>query len=270
MTAFLDGDSLTVALCWRLERRDGVAMGFTAHDRPLLVDGFLYRATPGIVPSAIEAALPAEGGAVDLSGALSADAITAADLQAGRWDGAAIRLLAVDWTDPARFVELARGTLGPVRIARGQFHAALRGVESRLAERITEVTSPECRAELGDRRCRVDLAGRRRLVRVVAAAGAEVTLDRAEPAPNAWGWGRLRWLDGDNGGLAEAILASAGATVTLAAAPRFPLAPGDRAEIIEGCDKSFATCRDRFGNWENFRGEPHLPGTDLLTRYPGE
>ena len=39
--------------------------------------------------------------------------------------------------------------------------------------------------------------------------------------------------------------------------------------LTEGCDKRFATCRTRFANSANFRGEPHLPGNDLLTRYPG-
>jgi hypothetical protein len=40
-------------------------------------------------------------------------------------------------------------------------------------------------------------------------------------------------------------------------------------ELREGCDKRFETCVTRFANAENFRGEPHLPGTDLLTRFPG-
>jgi uncharacterized phage protein (TIGR02218 family) len=44
---------------------------------------------------------------------------------------------------------------------------------------------------------------------------------------------------------------------------------GARIELREGCDKRFETCRDRFANATNFRGEPHLPGNDLLTRYPG-
>ena len=44
---------------------------------------------------------------------------------------------------------------------------------------------------------------------------------------------------------------------------------GTLIELIEGCDKRFETCRDRFANALNFRGEPHLPGIDLLTRYPG-
>ena len=51
--------------------------------------------------------------------------------------------------------------------------------------------------------------------------------------------------------------------------PRFAPAVGDMVEIMEGCDKSFATCTARFANAANFRGEPHLPGMDLLTRYPG-
>jgi hypothetical protein len=40
-------------------------------------------------------------------------------------------------------------------------------------------------------------------------------------------------------------------------------------ELVEGCDKSLATCATRFANMVNFRGEPYLPGIDLLTRYPG-
>ena len=32
--------------------------------------------------------------------------------------------------------------------------------------------------------------------------------------------------------------------------------------LSPGCDLAFATCRDRFGNAANFRGFPHIPGTD--------
>ena len=47
--------------------------------------------------------------------------------------------------------------------------------------------------------------------------------------------------------------------------PSLPL----RVRLVEGCDKQLATCRTRFANAVNFRGEAHLPGNDLLTRYPG-
>ena len=59
------------------------------------------------------------------------------------------------------------------------------------------------------------------------------------------------------------------AEVTLRAAPPFTVAAGVLVELVEGCDRRLATCAARFGNVANFRGEPHLPGIDLLTRYPG-
>lgn len=34
--------------------------------------------------------------------------------------------------------------------------------------------------------------------------------------------------------------------------------------MTAGCDKSFATCRSKFGNGINFRGFPHLPGNDFI------
>ena len=62
---------------------------------------------------------------------------------------------------------------------------------------------------------------------------------------------------------------SAGAVVTLREAPAFAAAAGTLVEVTEGCDRTLATCAGRFGNAANFRGEPYLPGLDLLTRYPG-
>ena len=71
------------------------------------------------------------------------------------------------------------------------------------------------------------------------------------------------------GGGGSPSAGSRGATVTLREPPARAAMPGDRVELIEGCDKSLATCAGRFANALNFRGEPHLPGNDLLTRYPG-
>ncbi len=53
MSQFLEKPVTTIALCWRLERRDGVALGFTTHDRDLAIGGLVYRAAPGMLPSAI-------------------------------------------------------------------------------------------------------------------------------------------------------------------------------------------------------------------------
>ena len=263
-------DLTTLALCWRIDRRDGVSLGFTGHDRDLVIDGLAYRAAPGMTPSAISLSDGFDVDTLDVAGALTSDAITASDLTAGRWDGAAVRLFATDWADPTVTpVPLARGALGQVGIRDGAFTAELAGPTALLERPVVEETSPDCRAELGDTRCRVDLAPRTRFARVVAADDVTLTLDGAEPSAGAYGQGRLWWIEGANAGLAALIASSSGAVVTLREPPPFAVAAGVLVRLVEGCDRTLATCRDRFANAVNFRGEPYLPGNDLLTRYPG-
>lgn len=264
------GEVTTLALCWRLVRRDGAALGFTTHDRDLLIGGLAYRAAPGMLPSAItqEAGLEAEG--LDVAGALTADAITAGDLAAGRWDGARVRVFAVDWERPdGEQVPLARGELGAVSAAGAKFEAELRGAAAALDRPVCEATSPECRAQLGDKRCRVDMAGRVRRVAVASCDGDGNVAPIDGGALEPFRFGRLLWLTGANSGVASPIVDAGGGRLRLREPPPFAVEPGTAAEIAEGCDKRLETCRDRFANTLNFRGEPHLPGNDLLTRYPG-
>jgi uncharacterized phage protein (TIGR02218 family) len=271
MTVLLERPLTTFAFCWRVSRRDGIRLGFTTHDRALSIDGLVYSAAPGMLPSAVTRSDGFDAAALDVSGALTSDEISAADLAAGRWDGAAILLFVVDWEQPdGERIVLARGVLGEVALKGAAFEAELRGPAALLDKPAVEQTSPDCRAELGDRRCRIDLAPLTKVTRVTAVSADDVLeIEAAGETPNAFAFGRLRWLSGPNCGLSAMILASDGGRLTLRQAPFSPAAVGDLVEIVEGCDKLFATCRERFANSENFRGEPHLPGMDLLTRYPG-
>jgi uncharacterized phage protein (TIGR02218 family) len=262
----LDAELTHLALCWRLVRRDGVALGFTSHDRDLLVDGLNHLARPGMSPSAIVLGDGVTADDMDVAGGLSSAALTRNDLLAGRWDGARLRLFLVDWRDPAAGqVPLAFGTLGNVAVGEGSdagFVATLQSPAAALQASVVESCSPECRASLGDARCRVSLRGRSRITRISAAgpdrlrAEAIVAADHAE--------GSVLVLDGASAGLDRRLVAEADGWLQLD--EPLPLAAGDRVLLVEGCDKRFATCRDRFGNSANFRGEPHVPGGDLLTR----
>lgn len=270
MVQFLHKELSTIAFCWRLERRDGAALGFTTHDRDLEFDGLRYRSSPGMLPSSISLSEGFGADALEVKGGLTADGISARDLRSGRWDGAALTIFMVDWENYAgeRLV-VAGGELGEIAARGGAFEAELRGLTAALERPVVEQTSPDCRAELGDKRCRVDMAGRVRITRIAAVVGMTM-LDVEEAASgNAYVYGSLRWLAGANCGLHSPIMASEGTRLTLREAPEFAVAAGDLVELREGCDKSLATCAARFANVANFRGEPHLPGIDLLTRYPG-
>ncbi|WP_312490788.1 DUF2163 domain-containing protein [Sphingomonas sp.] len=267
----MSADSLTGwVLCWRIARRDGVTIGLTGHDRDLWLDGLCYRSAPGLTPSAVVRGDGLEADLMEASGALTSAAIGERDLLAGRWDEARVAAIAVDWTGQEAPVPLGHGTIGAVQLGEGGFTAELRGVGALLDRPVAEETAPDCRATLGDRRCRVAMAGRRRFARVVGWDGERrLTVDAVEPVANAYGQGRLIWFGGANTGLEAMIDRSDGDGLWLSAAHGFAVEGAPLIELVEGCDKRLDTCLGRFGNVVNFRGEPFLPGIDLLTRYPG-
>jgi uncharacterized phage protein (TIGR02218 family) len=84
--------------------------------------------------------------------------------------------------------------------------------------------------------------------------------------------GRLHWSSGGNAGLAMEIklhrVVAGEVRLALWQAMAEPIAVGDTFTVTAGCDKSFATCRDRFANADNFRGFPHIPGNDFVMSYP--
>ena len=55
LAARLEGSATTLCRCWALRRRDGFVLGFTDHDRDLVVDGVTCRAGGGWSPGASEA-----------------------------------------------------------------------------------------------------------------------------------------------------------------------------------------------------------------------
>lgn len=267
---WLDRAVTSSAYLWRLERVDGVALGFTSHDRDLVIDAFRYRAVPGMVPSTIALSDSLEVDNVEIAGVMTNAAITEADLEAGRWDGARLYISLVDWQQPeAEALPLICGEFGEITRSGESFTVEMLGAASFLDEPVAPVTSPTCRAEFGDRQCKLGLHRFQMEGAVVSASGEEIAIAALADSAADYIFGSLRFLDGPNCGLSHAIVDGQDNKVRLADPPTGPVAEGTRVMLTQGCNKNFATCRDRFANAVNFRGEPYLPGNDLLTRYPG-
>ena len=268
---WLAGPLTSSAYGWRLERRDGVTLGFTSHDRDIEMDGLILRASPGMMPSSIVESIGLDIDGLDVRGALAADAIRADDLGAGRWDAARLSIFLFDWTNPSAGVRmLAVGELGAISHKGSEFDAEFKGPAAKLDRAVAPYTSPGCRADFCYADCGLNAARFAHAAQIISVAGSALTL--ATPLagpPENFAFGKLRWLDGPNCGLWSDILSAGATSVELIAPPPFPALSGSRVELIEGCDKTIATCGARFGNAINFRGEPYLPGNDLLTRYPG-
>ncbi len=277
LRAHLETGATTVARCFRVARKDGMVLGFTDHDRDLGFDGMVFRAGTGLTAKALQSGT---GLAVDNSeafGALSSDAITEADIRAGRFDGAEVTAWLVNWRDEAARKVLFRGTLGEISRRGGAFTAEMRGIAEALNQPQGQIYHARCSAVLGDRRCGFDLTQ----PGYFAQAAAEIVTGAREfrfaaLAGFADRWfekGRLVVLTGEAAGLAgvvknDRVAAGGGRIVELWQALGAEVRTGDEMRIEAGCDKRGETCQQKFLNFLNFRGFPDIPGEDWLMSYP--
>ena len=272
LEAHLGGGVTTVCRCWDVAREDGRVFGFTDHDRDLEFEGVAYRAGTGLTARAFAQATGLSVDNSEAAGALSDAAVSEADVEAGRFDGARVRAWVVNWADVSERALRFRGTFGEITRRGAAFEVELRGLTEALNQPVGRVFQPGCDAVLGDSRCGVDLAA--------FSVEAEV-LDVEEgrvlalgPLAAADGWherGRLRVLSGEAEGLAGMIRrdeARDGRRVELWQALGARVAPGDRVRLEAGCDKRLVTCRAKFANLARFRGFPHVPGDDWQMAYP--
>ena len=256
----------TIASYWRVLRRDGVTLGFTTHDRDLWFDGVLHRAAPGMVPLAIRRSSDFEPDSAEVHGALSHESIAASDLALGRFDGAGVLIGLVDWESLERHV-IYRGAIGAVTEEASSFTAELTSRKAELTRDPVPRTSPSCRAVFCGPGCTLSPARFTHFATVSSFDAVNNCVAVSVPIAGLGG-GTLRWLDGPYAGIIMQISDVGPSGLAL----DFPLdktpPPGTAVILREGCDHTFSTCVTRFGNTVNFQGEPHLPGNDLLTRYP--
>ena len=276
LQARLDSGVTTLAQAWKLTRCDGVALGFTDHDRDLVLDGVTYRAGTGFGASeaSMRFDLSVDGG--EIAGALDDEVLREADLAAGRYDAAGIETWLVDWSDVTLKLLVARGRLGEVKREGVAFTAELRGLADLLSQESGRLYTARCGADLGDSKCRVDLSDPAFCGSgtVTAVEGASL-LRVAGLGGFVDGWfsaGRLNWSSGASVGLAIEIKqhrnSDGDVRLTLWQQMPEPIAAGDAFTLTAGCDKHFATCRERFANADNFWGFPHIPGNDFVLSYP--
>ena len=278
LASHLAGEVTTLATLWRVVRRDGVVFTFTDHDRDILYGGETYAHALGYQRAAISAGAELAVDETELLGLLDSGAIDPGELRAGLWDHAEVRIFAVNWASLGDGeLKLRRGRLGEV-IAQddGSFRAELRGLAQPLQQTIGALYQAECRADLGDARCTIDLAygaGWTQQAAVEAVTDSVTLVMSAAIAGFADSYfegGVAIWQTGANAGVARELLAwnQGGRVLSLFAPPPFVPAVGDVLRIQPGCDKRKATCQSVFGNYLNFRGEPFIPGALAVLETP--
>ena len=275
LAAHLASGVTTLCQCWIVTRTDGLRLGFTDHDEDLVVDGVTCSAESGATGTAVEQGTGLSADNLEIVGALTSGRLAESELARGLFDGAAVAVWRVDWASPDDRVLILSGTVGEVSRGPTAFTAEVRGLADRLNQPRGRVYQRSCDALLGDARCGVDAGAA-----AIRGAGTVATVRsaRSVTASGLAGYvsrwfeaGRLVWTSGANAGAAVEVrahgLAGGLASLDLWEPMPAPISPGDTFQVVAGCDKSLASCRDKFANVLNFRGFPDLPGNDYAVAY---
>lgn len=277
LQAHYESGGTTLARLWKAVRKDGAIFGFTDHDQELLFGGVRYEPSSVFDRSAIDTKLESAVDNLELQGLFDSAGISAAEIEAGLWDGAEFELREVNWANLAQGAKVLRyGELGQVQRRTGQYVAEMRGLKQKLQNSIGRTVTPACDAELGDARCKVNVEALSGTVTAVSSRRA-FQANALFAVAGYFSFGVVKFTGGLNIGLSmeirkhEGLAGSpAGAGLSLQLNLPYAIAVGDTFTIVPGCDKSKATCKNRFNNLLNFRGFSFVPGSDQVLLVGGQ
>jgi len=267
----LSSELTTMATCWVLTRRDGVRLAFTTHDRELDFDNLIFKPVNSFLPSSISSTNSLNVDNLEVTAVLSSGGIGEKDIREGLFDYAIISIFQLNWQDLTQGkLFMRQGSLGEFTLKNQYFTVEIRGLMQKLQQVIGTVFSPECRADLGAKNCHVNLEQYAVTGSVTAVIGPDSFSDSSRLEAADWyDYGLLRWLTGANAGLKVEVKSFSGGQFILYDIPPNAVVIGDIYLAVAGCDKRAATCKGKFRNFTNFKGETAIPGTDSLYNYPG-
>lgn len=264
--------SKTLALGLRLVRQDGIAYGFTSHDRDVEIGGLVYRAFPGLGRSDVDMSAAWNADNFDFIVLEDVSVFTRADVLADRWSGAVLSPFVYDWTNPSAGVYwMPEGQLAKAEVLDGHFKFEFFSFETLLQQERGLVVQRDCPYEFGDDRCRFDLGPVTVTGALTSVTGNRIVADSARTEADDWfGEGIITMLDGPAVGQRRKVKAytEAGGIVELSIPWIILPQAGDSYQLVPGCRKrKLEDCRDKWDNILWFGGcEP--PGQDFLTRPP--
>lgn len=268
-------DATTLARLWKITRRDGEVFAFTDHDVAITYSAVTYEPSSVFDASAINTSQDLNVDGLETQGLLDSEGITASDIEAGLWDGAAVEIVEVNYKDltmghnPLRY-----GTLGEVTRTGLTYGAELRGLMHALQNNIVGTVLPSCPHTLGDVRCGVDLEALRVNGEVTVATSSRVfTTDLG--GSDTYTYGVVTWISGLNAGRSMEVKLHAAGVLTLQLEMPYPIVVGDEFSITPGCDKKKTTCITVFNNLVNpvaggFGGFSFVPGQDQILLVGGQ
>lgn len=295
LLAHLRGEDTTLALCWKVFKKNGDTIFGTDHDLDVLVaTGDLagtYIAGANITGADLASSADMSVDNTEVQGSfpdtIALPDLTAEDIQAGLLNNAPVMLFFVNWEAPDDGqCYLRTGFLGELTYdSNNVYKTELRGLTQLLSQNIVDTYSVECGVKkFGDARCKVDVAAISITATVTAVTNRRVftVSDISGDAVGRYNTGALIGLTGANAGFTRQVrddnTGAVHGVITLFDPMPEVVAPGDTFTMEPGCPRSFSACHtfedpdhpgDPNGNYRNFRGYGlGIPGVDAIMKGP--
>lgn len=263
---------------WKITRKDGVVFRFTDHQSTVDFRKETYTPTDGVAASARRRESGFEVQNVEIIGVISDSTITHDSLRAGLFINSKVNEIIIDYRHPylGAFLENTY-YITETRFNVERWEAKVEGLKRFLKPLIGKLYVRDCRHELGDSICRIDVQALSENGTVSVLTGSGVTartMFNASGLTEADGFftfGRLVWTSGTNIGIKSQVklhVVSGSTSIELFNPLPFNLAVTDAFNVEPGCDKLRDTCIAKFNNIENHGGFTFIPSSDRVIQTP--
>jgi uncharacterized phage protein (TIGR02218 family) len=276
---FVNARTMRLARLWIIDPVGRSPLYFTDHDKTIPYDGNDYEPAGGFDASAerLEGALKDHN--KSLKGFITSDKITTEDLMGHVYDEAVVTEMLIDWKYPYVPFYSRKYTIDKINFDGEVHEAEISGPTRKLKQQGGDVHTRTCPLKVGvldpvtGKGCSVDLATHTQTnIAVVGTLDTQKRMIILADTTDLLGTfedghfddGEIIFIDGKNANIKRDVkrYTQFDRRIELHEPFPFEIETGDHFTIIRGCDGRRTTCRDVFGNLEEFQGDPFMPFTD--------
>jgi uncharacterized phage protein (TIGR02218 family) len=278
MQADLDAGTTTHCDCWYMLMQDGAELGFTNHDVDIVyTDGDIspneitYQAGTGWSSTAITRSGGLNVDNSDVDGFFGTGGLSANDAATGRYDKARMKMFRIDWRDTTKgIIKISDGFLGEMKRSDELFSYELRSIAQALTQNQGERYISTCTAELGDTRCAKSLTNFTWTAQTLTSVTSSslMACTAITELDGMFDYGKITMTSGASIGISKDVKSWTQTGGVIELFETFPLgvSSGDEFTMVAGCNKLRLTCIEKFGNINNYRGFPYVPGPTLCRK----
>jgi len=188
LLAHMQQSSVVIAVLVRIDRTDGVSLGFTGWDTDIVYGGLTYHRTISMSPSAIKMNQDLTTDQMDIIGAIDSVYLTEEDIKGGRYRLARVTVMRINpFNTGWGVITDLFGYVDSIEYGDGQIKVEIVSLGACLSQQFGDIITPACRVkQLGDSQCKVNIAAYQ-VSSTVAAVGADNrTLTFTDTKPNGW------------------------------------------------------------------------------------